>query len=74
MIIMLKIFLLGLAILFSAIVLNFVATKLSITGWYEFLQHFGKKEISILSYAWLFLIYPFALGLTAYLSYRLLFG
>lgn len=73
MMILLKIFLLGLIILISAIALNFIVSKLGITGWYEFLLNYGKQDISILSYLWLFLVYPLALGLTAYLSYRLLF-
>lgn len=54
----------GWAVLIVAIVLNYIALKLGIKTWYEFTKEPGGTNL--LSYAWLFGIYPLALGLTAY--------
>lgn len=69
---LLKIFVLGVSILLVAIILNIVAAKLSLTGWYDYLQYFGKKTPSLVSYLWLFIMYPLLLGAAAYLASRLL--
>lgn len=59
------IFILGISILAAALLLNFLAGKLSLSTWYDFVKDPGKT--TVLSYIWLFIIYPFGLGLTAYL-------
>jgi hypothetical protein len=59
------IFILGISILAAALLLNFLAGKLSLSTWYDFVKDPGNT--SVLSYIWLFIIYPFGLGLTAYL-------
>ena len=59
------IFILGVGILAGALLLNFLAGKLSLSTWYDFVKDPGKT--SILSYVWLFILYPFGLGLAAYL-------
>lgn len=71
---MVKIFLLGWLILLVAILLNVIAARLGIDTWYPFLNNAGKvgflramSESTILSKLFLFVIYPLALGLTAYL-------
>lgn len=70
--VIIKIFLSGFIILFAAIIFNWIAAKFGITGWYEFLNRLsveGKAvfpTLSPLSIAWLFLIYPFLLGLSCW--------
>lgn len=65
-----KIFCLGLAILAGAIVLNAVSAQLGIKSWYEFLRN--PSSTSLMSYFWLFLLYPALLGLIAYITSQLL--
>lgn len=76
---LLKIFAVGWGILIGAILLNFLASKFGIIGWYEFLYNIGKlgfaktlESTSPLSLIFLFIIYPFLLGLVAYMILRLL--
>jgi len=59
------ILILGVGILAAALVLNFLAGKLSLSTWYDFVKDPGQT--SFLSYIWLFVLYPFGLGLAAYL-------
>ena len=74
---MLKIYLTGIVILVSAIVLNILAGLLGIVGWYDFLTGLmrdGKlflRQLGVLDYAWLFVLYPAFLGLTTLLADRL---
>jgi len=58
-----KALLYGYAILLSAIILNFVASKLGIKTWYEFILK--PSSLSLMDVVWLFAVYPLALGLTA---------
>lgn len=75
---MFKIYLSGLIILVSAILLNVISGKLGITGWYDFLTGLvenGKKvfqDLSLLDLAWLFVLYPFLLGITTLFAERIL--
>jgi len=64
------IFLLGLGILIGAIILNTLASKLSLTSWFEFLKN--PTRANSWSYIWLFLIYPFGLGIIAYFIAKLI--
>lgn len=59
-----QIYLIGVVILVTAILLNAVATKLRIMTWYGFV----KKPTSArpLDYLWLFLLYPGLLGAAVY--------
>lgn len=62
-----RIYFIGIFILLTAIVANFIAYKLNIMTWYgfiEFLTASGEKEIviRIIDYVWLFLAYPIILG------------
>lgn len=59
-----KIFAIGVGVLLGAIVLNMVADKLGLVGWYQFLQK--PAGTSIASYLWLFVVYPLGLGVLAY--------
>lgn len=54
----------GASILVAALFLNFIATKFGISTWYDFVKEPSKTNF--ISYVWLFLIYPFCLGLSAY--------
>jgi hypothetical protein len=59
-----KIFIIGIAILVTAIVLNIIAKLLNVSTWYDFIQN--KTLNNPLEIIWLFIIYPFVLGLVAY--------
>ena len=52
----------GLRILLSAIVLNIFAKFVGLSSWYDFLNSPGKV-LSLDNYIFLFLVYPFILGL-----------
>jgi len=68
--IMVKIFFIGWIILIAAILMNGLVAKLGIMGWYDFLILLGEKgvviftEMSWKDYLWLFVVYPFFLGLS----------
>jgi hypothetical protein len=74
---MVRIYIIGLSILIIAILLNVLVQALGIMGWYEFLtklQEQGRKVFSVMSildYAWLFVLYPFLLGLAYLLGERI---
>lgn len=73
---MLKIYLTGIFILTSAIVFNVLAQVLGLMGWYGFLTRLaaeGKtalRSVRIFDYLWMFIAYPFLLGLVGWLSFR----
>jgi hypothetical protein len=68
---MLRLYLAGLVVLGAAIVLNVVVSRLGVLGWYDFLlqlQRLGVREgvqIRAVDALWLFVGYPFLLGLAA---------
>lgn len=74
---MLRIYLIGWVILFSAIILNVVIQRFGIMGWYEFLnklQAIGKITFTtmyVVDYLWLFIAYPLCLGFSYYLGEKL---
>lgn len=73
---MLKIYIVGLIILVAAIVFNVVSSKLNIIGWYDFLTKLVAQgnatfsQLKLIDYLWLFLLYPFLLGLTCKLAIK----
>lgn len=67
---LLKILGLGLAILVGALLLNFIASRLSLTTWYDFVKE--PRKADVLSLIWLFLIYPFLLGGVAYIALKII--
>lgn len=76
---LLKILLLGWVILVAAILINFAAGKLGISGWYDFLGEVGKAGVSkavvkssATSLIFLFIVYPLFLGAVGYLFLRIL--
>lgn len=76
--VLVKIFAVGLGVLIAAVLMNFAANKLGIIGWYEFLNNIGKsgfaktfESTSPLSLIFLFILYPFLLGLISYLILRI---
>jgi hypothetical protein len=77
---MLRIYLLGLAILAVAILLNALVNRLGIMGWYDFLLALGRPDtraglkIRLVDGLWLFVLYPALLGGTAVLAERMLRG
>lgn len=70
----LNIFFAGWVVLIVAIVLNIIALKIGIVTWYPFLTDVSKMgfiksfiELSIMSKIFLFVLYPLALGFSAFL-------
>jgi len=69
---MIKIYVIGLVILFGAIVLNIIAAKLELMSWYDLLQQLPVKGNNVFTimriwdYLWLFIGYPFLLGCCGY--------
>ncbi|MFZ9878174.1 MAG: DUF7672 family protein, partial [Chitinophagaceae bacterium] len=63
---MIKIYIIGLVILGIAIILNGLAAKIGILSWYDYLKLITNKNDSTpirwFDYAWLYMIYPFLLG------------
>jgi hypothetical protein len=74
---MLKLYIIGLTILIIAILANAIAVKLEIKTWYDFinlLTNDGSNtfaQLSIIDYLWLFIGYPFILGLGYWLGDKL---
>ena len=64
---MLKIYLIGIIILVTAILLNGVINKLGVLGWYDFITLLVDKEtaparkVRMIDMLWLFIAYPFLL-------------
>lgn len=74
-----RIFLIGLLILLFAVAVNLIANHFGVVTWYELLNSINRiglidslSQLGILSILFLFLIYPYFLGLTAHLSLRLI--
>jgi len=74
---MFRIYFCGLCVLIVAIIVNVLIKKIGILTWYDFgsiflvsgLQSF--MQVSLLSFCWLFIVYPFTLGLTYFLADKL---
>jgi len=62
---LISVFIFGIGILVGALILNFIASGLGLMSWYDFIKEPGRENF--LSYLWLFIIYPFGLGLTAFI-------
>ena len=65
---MIRIYFIGVAILIIAIIANGLVVKLGIKSWYDFIELLTKKgaqafKITLVDYFWLFIGYPFILGL-----------
>jgi len=68
-----RIYFIGIFVLLGAILANLFAAKIQLKSWYDFLQGLAKdlsfwSLLGIKDSFWLFLIYPFLLGLSAYLG------
>ena len=65
---MIRLYIIGLAILIIAILANGIILKLGLKSWYDFINLLTNdgsdafKQISILEYLWLFVGYPLILG------------
>ena len=63
---MVRIYIIGITILLVVILANGVAKYFGVLTWYDFIKSFSEessKNFSILNHLWLFIIYPFLLGL-----------
>ena len=66
----------GFFLLFFAIIMNAVVQFFSIMNWYDLLMNLQKKEqpkMKVIDFLWLFLGYPFFLGLIIYFTANLFF-
>jgi hypothetical protein len=74
---MIRLYIIGLAILIIAILANGIIVKLGIKSWYDFMSSlsdngtsaFGK--LSIIDYLWLFIGYPIVLGFSYWIGDKL---
>lgn len=69
----------GIGILIGAIIINIAATSLEITPWNKLFTQANDeglsktfKELSFVSWIFLFIIYPLLLGLIAFYTYKFL--
>lgn len=66
---MIKLYIIGICILFTAIIANAIIVNIGVKSWYDFinlLQDSGSgalQKLNALDYIWLFFAYPFVLGL-----------
>lgn len=74
-----KIFIVGWIILVVAIFINYIAGKFGIATWYGFVETIekygimeGMKRVGLVSALFLFVVYPFFLGVAAFFSLRFL--
>lgn len=74
----LSIFLIGIIILIGAIIVNVIASILGLETWFSFINLIKNeglkgafKEITLISSIYLFLIYPFILGILGWLGSKL---
>lgn len=74
---MLKLYIIGIAILITAILANFLAAKIGLLSWYDFLNLLSNKggegfvTVRFIDYLWLLLLYPLALGLGYWFGIKL---
>jgi hypothetical protein len=55
-----RIYLIGVSFLTGVIAVNLIGSLLKLPSWYDFL---ANPELTPLSFVWLFVVYPFILGL-----------
>lgn len=79
---MLRLYIIGIAILVIAILANGIIIKLNLKSWYDFIELISKngfsafKALTMIDMLWLFLGYPMILGFGYWLGekiYKLLF-
>ncbi len=68
-----RIYIIGIFVLVGALLANLFAAKIQLKSWYDLLQGLAKElsfwsQLGVKDFLWLFLIYPFLLGLSAYLG------
>jgi len=74
---LLKLYATGVLVLIIAIILNAMAYYFKLMSWYDFLSRLRQEGTALFSlmtvkdYTWLFLIYPFLLGLSAYAGLKI---
>ena len=66
----LRIFIAGAAFLFLTLILNGVAKAVGLMSWYDFID--AKGQAPLVSLLWLFVGYPFCLGLLVYFLRQLI--
>jgi len=75
---MIKLYLIGVVILFIAIILNSIANYLNLSTWYILINQIEKlgfiktiKSLNLFNIIWLFFLYPFLLGCSYILADKL---
>jgi|TARA_B100001093_G_scaffold508406_1_gene570570 hypothetical protein len=74
---MFRIYFCGLCVLIIAIIVNVLVKKIGVLTWYDFVTIFLDNgfqsliQVGLLSFCWLFIVYPLTLGLTYFLADKL---
>ena len=74
---MLRLYIIGLAILIIAILANGIIAKIGLKSWYGFIELLSKdgssafSKLNIFDYLWLFIAYPFILGIGYWLGEKI---
>ena len=74
----LKIYLLGVFILVGAILINIFLNYLNIESWHGFLKDYSErgvetfKELRVIDFIFMFLVYPSLLGVVCYYCWKVL--
>ncbi|WP_179005584.1 DUF7672 family protein [Winogradskyella forsetii] len=74
---MIRLYIIGLAILIIAILANGIIAKIGLKSWYGFIELLSKEgssafsKLNIFDYLWLFIAYPFILGIGYWLGEKI---
>jgi hypothetical protein len=74
---MLKLYIIGICVLFIAILANVLAGIFGLMSWYDAVVSLQKngiaamKQWKVIDYVWLFLLYPMILGAAGFLGMKL---
>ncbi|WP_179022492.1 DUF7672 family protein [Winogradskyella forsetii] len=74
---MIRLYIIGLAILIIAILANAIIAKIGLKSWYGFIELLSKEgssafsKLNIFDYLWLFIAYPFILGIGYWLGEKI---
>ena len=74
---MLRLYIIGVFILFIAIIANVLVARVGVLTWYDFGPQFFKrgfivvKEVGFLNSFWLFILYPFILSFGYFIGHKI---
>lgn len=64
-------FIVGYIVLFIAILVNVLSSKVGLGTWYDLLK--SPKDVSVLTILWLVWLYPLTLGVSGYFAVSVIF-